>query len=512
MMTILRSPRAAYMLCAGLTAAALAGCAAGPDFARPTPAAPQDWTTWRSGDDSLRAPVGVEAGIPDIWWQAFDDRILDQLQDRAVASSPDLRTAALHYAQARAQRNVTRAGALPQIDANAQVARQRQSEYGAGTRLFDAVGGNLGNGADRDTLANLLGEPFTLYQSGIEASWEIDLWGRVRRSIEAADADIDQQAALLELARLSLSSDVAEAYLNLRSTQRRVQIARQDLAVLREQAELLRVQMEGGLISHLNLDQQRALLEGVEAELPPLLAREAGYANEIALLIGERPGALTPLLAPRQGEAASALPDLALGLPSDIARRRPDIRAAEARLHSATANRGVAQADLYPRIRLGGQFSFESYRRETLFDWASRSFTVGPTVDLPLFDGGRRRSVVQLRGLEQKEAAVAYQKTVLQAWGEIDNALSGYAAEQQQNARLVARRASARAAYELADARYRGGLTTYLPVLDSHRTLLQASRDLVESDGRLGERFVVINRAIGLSPPAQAGAKRLASR
>ncbi|WP_293824700.1 efflux transporter outer membrane subunit [uncultured Brevundimonas sp.] len=482
----------AAVLAFSLAAAGLTGCAVGPDFTPPTPSAPSDWTAWRSGDDSLHLPVEAQAALSPQWWLAFNDPVLDELQRRGAAASPDLETAALRFAQARLQRKAATADALPQVDASGQVSRQRQSEYGAGTRVADAIATG-----DRDALVGVLAEPFTLYQTGLDLSWELGLWGRVRRSLEAADADVAQQAALLDAARLALAGDLAQAYFQMRSVQRQIAIARADIALLEEETRLVSAQAQGGLSSHLPLERQRAELQRIQAQLPALMAQEAARASEIALLVGERPGALNDLLKPTGTTDTAALPTLALGLPSEVALRRPDVRAAEARLHRATASIGVARADLYPSIRLGAGFGFESYREENLFDWASRTTSFGPTVSLPLFDGGRRARVVQLRELEQKEAAVDYQKTVLQAWKEIDDALNAYAAEREQNERLAGRLASSQAAHALARARYEGGLSAYLDVIDAQRVLFQAERDKAESDGRLAVRFVATNRALG---------------
>ncbi|MFJ0747588.1 TolC family protein, partial [Bordetella bronchiseptica] len=202
------------------------------------------------------------------------------------------------------------------------------------------------------------------------------------------------------------------------------------------------------------------------------------------------------LAAPEGDGPARPLPDYALGLPSELARRRPDIRAAEARLHQATARIGLAQADLYPSIRLGARFGYESYESGKFGDWGSRTWSIGPSLDLPIFDSGRRRSVVTLRELQQQEAAVAYQQTVLRAWHEVDDALSGYRAEQLQYARLREKAESAAQARAWAQARYLGGLTDYLAVLDAQREDLQARRDLTASDGRLRTRLVVLYKAL----------------
>jgi len=475
----------------------LAACTTGPVYERPSAQAPDDWSNWRSGDPSLRLPADVTQALPTKWWLAFQDPVLNQLQERAVQSSPDLRTAMLHFAQARAQRSATDAQRGPDVNVSGSVGRQRQSEYGAGTRMVDALGGN------RERLADFLGEPFTLYQTGFDASWELDLWGRVRRSIEAADADVQRQAALLDLARLSLTSDVTRHYLDLRTTQRQIKLAREDIAVLQERLDLQQARAKGGVIDHLDLERQRAELLAVQGRLPGLLAQEGSSVNQIALLLGQRPGSLQELLAPvTTAPPPPSLPDLALGLPSEVALRRPDIRAAEAQLHRATASIGVAQAELYPSVRLGAKFGYESYLQGEFIDWGSRTWSVGPSMSLPLFDHGRRKSIVQLRELEQQEAAVNYQRTVLQAWQEIDDALNSYAAERQQEQELQTRRDSLCQAYELSQARYKGGATDLTSLLDSQRAYLQAQLDLVLSQGQLSKKFIVVNKVLGNVPAA----------
>ncbi|WP_197683846.1 efflux transporter outer membrane subunit [Pandoraea faecigallinarum] len=481
-------------MAASLMVLALSGCAVGPDFKSPEPQAPEAWSAWRSGDDSLRTAIATNEALPADWWRAFGDPVLDRLQQRAVDASPDLLSATLRFAQARMQRRMVEAQRGPQIDLNGEINRQRLSENGASVRLIDVL---LPSGASRDEIVSLMAEPFTLYQAGFDLSWEIDLWGRIRRSVEASDADVSREAALLDLARLSLASDVARNYFELRTTQTQIRLTREDISTLSDQLQLLDAQVRGGSINHLGLEQQRAELAALKAQLPPLLAQEAASANQIGLLVGERPGALRDELQPLPVESQARLPDLALGLPSELARRRPDIRAAEARLHNATASIGVAQADLYPSIRLGARFGFESFASSEFTDWGSRSWSIGPSLNLPLFDRGRRKAVVQLRELQQQEAAIAFQRTVLQAWQEIDDALNGYAAEQQQARELRSKVQAARQAYQLARARYDGGATDFLPVLDTQRSYLQASHDLAASEGRLNTRFVTVNKALG---------------
>ena len=481
-----------------MIALALNGCASGaPQYVKPQPPAPADWTTWRSGDQTLRAPIENGDFLPENWWAPFSDPILDQLQAQAVTVSPDLATAALHFAQARVQRATVSAQRGPQVDLNGSATAQRQSEFGAGIRLIDAIG------ADRDKIVPLIAEPYGFYQVGFDASWELDLWGRIRSSVEQADADIARQGALLDLARVSLASDLARGFFEVRTAQRQIRVTREEIAAMEDRLSIIEAQAEGGLVDGLFLERQRADLAGLRSQLPPLLAREAAGGNQIALLVGERPGALQSQLAPLPAERPITLPNLTLGLPSELASRRPDIAAAEARLRGATAGIGVARAQLYPSIRLGARFGYESYQGTEFLSWGSRLWSIGPSLDLPLFDRGRRKSVVQLRELEQQEAAVAYQRTVLAAWKEIDDALTAYAAEQQQRSELAAREQSARQAYALAQARYDGGAVDFVAVLDSQRSYLQARFDLVGSDGRLLERYVAINRALGNAPKLQ---------
>jgi outer membrane protein TolC len=298
----------------------LAGCTVGPDFVPPTAAAPDDWTSWRSGDDSLRRPVAATDTLPTDWWRAYGDPVLDRLQKRAFEASPDLQTAALHFAQARVQRRVVGSPGVPEVGFSGAMARQRSSEYGAGTRLIDAIAD------DRDPLVDILSEPFTLYQAGFDASWEIDLWGRVRRAVEAAEADVTRQAALLDYSRLSVTSEVARNYLEMRTTQRQIAVAREDLTVLEGRLALIEALARSGVADYLDLQRQRIEVATLRARLPGLREQEAARANQIALLLGERPGGLRAALAPRAAHPHPALPALALGLPSEVALRRPDIR------------------------------------------------------------------------------------------------------------------------------------------------------------------------------------------
>lgn len=494
----------------------LSGCnAVGPDFKAPEVQSATSWNTLSSADATLAAPLQSDAPLRHDWWKAFNDPVLDMLQQRAAQASPALQTTALRLAQSRVQRSTATAQRGPQVNANAAATRQRQSEYSAGTRLVDAVA--PGN---RDELVSVLSDPFALYQAGFDASWELDLWGRVRRSVESADASVQQADALLADVRLSVQSEVARQYVELCAAQAQLALTRRDIDASSDQLDLAQARADGGLVSGLDPVVQRGQLTELQSRLPDLQASVALRMNQIGLLTGQRPGELNVLLAapasPKQTNPAltrfspatpsvlevpyrfsAQLPDLSVGLPGEVVRRRPDIRAAQARLHAATADIGVATADLFPRITLGASFGFESTEGGKFGEWGTRNWQIGPSLSLPIFDQGRRRSIIVLRELQQQEAAVAFQQSVLKAWQEIDDALIRYGAEQRKHAALRTRLTTADDAFTLAQAQYAGGLVNYLNQLDAERNLLQVRRELVKSDHQRFVALIAVYKAVG---------------
>jgi outer membrane protein TolC len=274
----------------------------------------------------------------------------------------------------------------------------------------------------------------------------------------------------------------ARNYFELRGTQRELRIARADIAAAAESLELVQARADGGLVTDLDPVRQRALVAELRARIPALLQQEAEAMNRITLLAGAAPGALNTELPTPQPTALSAMCRTPPCPTSRSACLRtwpapPRHRAAEAQLHAATARIGVAVADLYPRVTLGAGFGYESVGSDRFGEWGSRQWHVGPSISLPIFDNGRRRSTVDLRELQQQEAAVAFQQTVLKAWHEIDAALNAYSAERQRHAELAERERQSRDALTLAHARYANGLTDFGVELDARRVLLQAQRD-----------------------------------
>jgi NodT family efflux transporter outer membrane factor (OMF) lipoprotein len=486
----------------------LSGCAAvGPEFHEPEVQAPASYGDWHGGDSSLR-DTALAAGTAESFAR-FDDPVLHDLQEKALAASFDVRSAAVRFAQSRMARDVAAGSFGPQVNARAGASRQRQSESGASTRMVDAIA----PAANRDALIEKLSAPFSLYQAGFDASWELDLWGRVRRSVEAADAGMAEASSLLRDVQLAVQLEVARNYYELRAVQRQQALLRADLLATQEMAALVDARQRGGLASGLEVEQQQSTLAELQGRLPALLEQEAAALNRLTLLLAQTPGALQAQLAAADGVSPGASvhvsavddpavrgPDLALGVPGEVLRHRPDIQAAEARLQAATARIGVAAADLYPRVTLGLSLGLESVDAGKFGDWGSRQWSLGPSLQLPIFDNGRRRATVELRELEQQEAAINFHKTVLKAWHEMDDALSAYAAERQRQQALAAREASARTTLELAAARARRGMSDQLPVLQAQRALLAVQRERSASDSALALRLLAICKASGLAP------------
>jgi NodT family efflux transporter outer membrane factor (OMF) lipoprotein len=292
---------------------------------------------------------------------------------------------------------------------------------------------------------------------------------------------------------------VARRYYQLRAAQQQQDIARAGIDTAEQLLELASVRQRRGLASGVDTLRLDAQLAQQRAALPALLEQEAAALNGLTFLGAQPPGALNALPGERSLPPA---PDLSAGLPGELLRRRPDVQAAEDRLHAATASIGVAKADLYPRITLGLSAGLESVAAGSFGDWGSRQWSVGPSISLPIFDGGRRRATVLLRELQQQEAAVQFQKTVLAAWHEMDDALSAYAAERRALEQWRQREQSALSALALAEVRHKRGLSDGQPVLEARRAALQAQGQRVSSETALALRLLAVCKAAAVTPAA----------
>ena len=479
----------------------------------PSAFSPASWFgTRKPSTQSLEASMPTAEPVDPDWWRGFNDPVLTGLVRRAAAGNLDVQAATARLAQSRAQRGITAADQYPTINGNASYTREKPSSRGAFSAIGGAAGGGAASGsggaaASGATQSNGLGgrqggvqsssaiPAFDLFQGGFDATWELDLWGRVRRGIESADASLQASREARRAALLSTIAEVARDYMQLRGTQETLRITRSNLASAEESARLTGERARGGLATDLDVSNARAQVEATAAAVPQLEQQEAQTMNAISLLLGQPPATLQAELSPPIG-VPGVPPRVPAGLPSELARRRPDIRQAEAQLHAATASIGVAEADFYPRVTLSGSFALQATQLKDL-GLPARTFGFGPSVTVPIFEGRRIRRTVELRTAQQQEAAVNYQKTVLQAFTDVDNAIIAYAAEQRRRARLAEQVAQSRRALGLAQSRYRQGVSDFLEVLTAQRTVLQAEQQLADSTATVSSNLVALYKALG---------------
>ena len=481
----------------------LAGCTVGPNYEQPSAWSPLSWFRTNPKDPKpppISVPVAEKAD-PE-WWNILHDPVLTGLMRRVAASNLDVRTAAIRLAQSRAQAGVTAADAYPRLNGNASYTRERLSPQGAASLIGGSGGPGSTGGSSSATsaaavpLSNRTVPPFDLFQTGFDASWELDLWGRVRREVENADATVQASEEARRQQLLTSLAELARAYVQLRGTQETERITRNNLASAQQSVRLTNERFKGGLATELDVANAQSQADATAATLPQLEQQEQQQINAISLLLGEPPGALAAELTPVK-PVPPVPPVVPIGLPSELARRRPDIRQAEAQLHAAVANIGVAQADFYPRVTLSGNFSLQATQLKNMFGWDAATYSFGPNLSIPIFEGGRLRRTLELREQQQQEAALNYQKTVLQAFHDVDNALIAYRAEQLRHDRLAAQVGQGRRALGLATERFKEGVSDYLEVLTAQRTVLAAEQQLADSTTTISTNLVALYKALG---------------
>lgn len=496
-------------------AAAVTACTVGPNFKPPEANMPAGWNAMQTPGATAQAASNptVEADPDPRWWQSFHDPVLDALIARAVQGNPDLRIAVVRIAEARAQTQQAAAQGLPDVRASASYEREQLGAKGilesAGIyNKVDSLGApnspvntlqpGAGAAVERGAQSALdqLTAPVNLWQAGFDASWELDLFGRVRRSVEAANAQTDEAIESQHDAQVSLEAEVAETYLQLRGAQMLHATAVALIDQQREVVELTQSASRHGLESQLDVERSQAQRAQTEALLPQYDQQIAQALNALAVLTGEAPGALDASLA-----AAAALPDappgVPVGLPATLARRRPDIRRAEASLHAATANVGVAVAQFYPDISLSAQAGTRATTPRDLAHWASLFWSWGPSVSLPIFQGGALVSNLRLSKLQQQEAALDYRKTVLTALRDVNNALVVYRTDQTRLASLDESVADQQRAYLLARDSYRKGIVSFINVLDAERQLSTAQQNAQQQKLQVCTDLVSLYKALG---------------
>src|SRR5882672_8092104 len=456
----------------------LTGCTVGPDFQSPEI---KEALRRSAPDGGSVASRTVEGAVDITWWKSFRDSQLSSLVERLVAQNLDLETAAERVIQSMAQRRLAAAQGLPQIDGQSSSTYNRQSPNGTLSLLVPAPGAPL---------------EYALFRDGLTSSWQLDLFGRVRRAVEAADANTLAAVENRHGVALAAVAELAQSYIQLRGTQNRLGIAKRNLRLAEENVELVNTRFGNGVATTLDLAQARAQQATIAATLPPLRTQEAELINIIGLLLGYAPRALEAEL--HRSQMVPRVPrKVPVGLPGSLVRRRPDVREAEARLHEATAQTGVAVANFYPDVTLNGAVGLESLHLSNLFSPASTTFAVGPSVSLPIFEGGRLRGTLELRESQQREAAVVFQKTVLRAWKEVDDAMTAYREAQLRRADVARSVTENQAALRAARQRYQEGAIDFLNVITAQAQVLQSENDLADSDTQIATLLVNLYRALG---------------
>jgi NodT family efflux transporter outer membrane factor (OMF) lipoprotein len=439
----------------------------GPNYQPPEQNVPPQW----SGKAAPQTPASADEILLQ-WWKEFNDPNLSSLIGRAFESNLDLKQAEARIRQARASRGVVAAGFWPTADATGSFNRSRSPASGA---------------APANTT--------NLFKAGLDAAWELDIFGGARRNIEAADADvlaaIEDRGDVL----VTLSSEVAINYIELRGFQQEIIIARNNLAAQQNSAELVRKRYEGGFVSALDLANANAQVATTLSQIPVIETSAKQTIYTIGVLLGRQPESLLEELSPYSSIPLTP-PEIPAGLPSEMLRRRPDIRRAEAQIHSATASIGVAAADLFPKFNLAGSLSFQGRNSKT-FRWDDRSWSWGPSVDWQIFNAGRVNANIEVQKAIQQQTILTYKQTVLTALQDVENALVAYDNEHQRYKALIDAVAENRKAVELSTKLYIEGQTDFLSVLDAQRSLYSSEDALVQSTRNLSTDLVSLYKALG---------------
>jgi NodT family efflux transporter outer membrane factor (OMF) lipoprotein len=457
----------------------LAGCASvGPNYQRPALEAPAQWT-------ESQEKAGVALALEEIaWWKAFADPVLNGLIEQAAKTNLDLEQARARIVQGRA--DVTKAGAaaLPSINAIGSVTR---SQGGASTITS-------GSSSSPESLATAAG---TIFQAGFDASWEIDVFGGTRRSVEASRARLEASVEDLRATLLTLLGDVAKNYADLRANQAGLSITRRNVAAQQQTVEVTRERFRLGLTTYLDVAQAEAQKAATESNLPTLEAAIKQSIHRLGILLGKEPNALKAELS-----LVRPIPQpngvMATGLPSDLLARRPDLRQVERQLVAASADIGVAAAELYPKFDLTAGLGLqESSVSKFLKASSGRYWSLVPGVTWNLFDGGKARATVKNKRAVYEEKLAKYRSSFLTALEEVENALAAYYAEQTKRRILAESVRANEEAMTLAKERYRRGLTSFLDVLTAENSFYTAQSNLSKSEANLLTDLISLYKALG---------------
>lgn len=454
----------------------LSACTMGPNFHRPTMDAPASW-----GPEPASESQTYAGAVDTQWWQSFHDPELSSLVSRLGEQNLNLQIGAERISEARSQMKVAASAGLPQANWSGSYAYRQLSKQG----IFSLAEPRPGSSMN-----------FNLYENVLSTSWDLDLFGTIRRSVEAQRANETATLAARRATALAAVSDLATSYMQLRGIQQQQAILRANINLARTSLKLVQDRFTNGVATNLDVSQAAAQLASMSADLPGLENSEAALINAIGLLLAEPPRALEAELRPVsiQPPLPGSVP---VGVPSDLTRRRPDVLQAEARLHAATAEVGVATAAFYPDITLAGNMGTESFSAADFFSLPAKQFSVGPTLNVPVFEGGRLISTLQFRKAAQREAVLSWRNTILNAWREVDDAMTAYAKAQSTHSLTEQSFFQNRAAFNAARERYQQGATDYLNVVATQAALLSSQSALSISQTRTETALVALYRALG---------------
>jgi NodT family efflux transporter outer membrane factor (OMF) lipoprotein len=406
------------------------------------------------------------------WWKQFDDPVLDRLIDEALKENLNLAISASRVREARGLRGISEAGRFPTLTASGSAQESKRGD------------------ADSSSI----------YYSGFDASWELDLFGRVKMGNEAAQADLEAAEESFYDVRISLIAEVALNYVELRSFENRLHIAKENVGLQTESLRITEARYRGEVVSDLDVQRARTNRLNTKAGIPPLEAGAESARNRLATLLGKKPGELDAALA-SPGPSPPLIPsprgEIAVGIPADIIRRRPDIRQAERQLAAQSARVGVAKADLYPRFALTGSLSFSATDATNLFTTAARTLAIGPSFQWNVFSAGSIRNNINVQSERQEQALLQYEQVILTALEEVESAMTAFATEHDRRAKLEESEASARKAASISRTQYEAGLTDFTSVLDTERTLLSQEDQRAVSQAQVSSSLIRLYKALG---------------
>jgi outer membrane protein, multidrug efflux system len=452
------------------------GCAVGPRYQRPKALIPSEWNVDQArGTTIAREPV-------EQWWASFNDPEFDKLIRQAIRSNLDLKTAAARIAEARAERGISNSDLFPTVQAAASATRDR-------VPVIVPLAG-------MQKSAKVVPAEFNNYQAGFDASWEVDIFGRIRRGRQAASADLtaaeDERQAVL----VTVLGEVGRVYIELRGFQLRLEIASKNIKTQQDTLALTEARSKAGLATELDVARAKAQLDTTASVVPSLQTGIENSIHRLSVLLGEEPGALRSELLP-SSPVPLLPPEVPIGLPSQLLERRPDIRQAESQIVAATARVGEAKSEFFPRVVLSGSAGRQASQLHDITLGLGNFFSAGPTISLPVFTGGRIRSQIRVQDARLEQATIAYRATILSALEETENALISYSQEQSRRERLESAVKSNEEAVQLSSETYRAGLTDFLSVLDSERELYANEDLLAQSRATQAVNLIALYKALG---------------